>query len=333
VAPDLVEAEPKDGEPDRIGSMREWRLRKTPTGDKAWFADALDMTAPEPTYAILDAKGNDVSAIFGVDGWPSAWRYADGAPALPYVVYHAQRTGDRLWEPYEGIELVEASLDLAVLHMMMVHTFRDASWPQRWAVDVEVEGGTLHDSTTGPRTEVVTDPASLLMLRRRADTESQPMIGQWQTGGDVATMEEVISNLVARVAQDAGVPPSDVQRLGGTARSGVAISLTNEGKRAAQRRYASTFRTSDEELAALVAVLVSRSSGASLPESGYEVIYREVPLSPEELRARREHALTMLEAGLMSRAEAYRETHPGISEAEAERAIARLAVPEPGAGT
>jgi hypothetical protein len=159
------------------------------------------------------------------------------------------------------------------------------------------------------------------------------MIGQWQTGGDVATMEEVISNLVARVAQDAGVPPSDVQRLGGTARSGVAISLTNEGKRAAQRRYASTFRTSDEELAALVAVLVSRSSGASLPESGYEVIYREVPLSPEELRARREHALTMLEAGLMSRAEAYRETHPGISEAEAERAIARLAVPEPGAGT
>jgi hypothetical protein len=138
-------------------------------------------------------------------------------------------------------------------------------------------------------------------------------------------MEETLSNLVARVAQDAGVPPSDVQRLGGTARSGVAISLTNEGKRAAQRRFAETFRAADEQLVSIVASMLGRSMSVALPERGYEVMYREIPLSPDELRARREHALAMVQAGLMSRAEAYRETHPGVTLERARREVEMLA--------
>jgi hypothetical protein len=43
------------------------------------------------------------------------------------------------------------------------------------------------------------------------------------------------------------------------------------------------------------------------------VLYHELPLSPDERRARREDAIAMLEAGLISRADAYRELHPGVS--------------------
>lgn len=333
VPPDIVTAAPMPGAPDQLGAIGERRIRTLPGGSPEWFVDFLDVRDPAaPIYRIENPNGVDFSQQFGVDGWPDLWRAADRTPKLPYILYHAQRTGDRLWEPYEGIELVEGSLDLAVMHMMLVHTFRDASWPQRWAVDVEIAGAEIVDTGTGRRSEVVTDPAALLMMSRREGAESQPMIGQWQPGGDVAVMEEVLSNLIARVAQDAGVPPSDVQRLGGTARSGVAISLTNEGKRAAQRRFASTFREGDTALVSLAAMMINRKTGAGLPEDGYEVVYREIPLSPDELKARREHALAMVQAGLMSMAEAYRETHAGMSLAQAAREVAALTAPTPDGG-
>lgn len=328
VPPDVVTAHAMPGAPDQLGGVHERRVRTPPGGKPGWYVDILDVRDPSaPVYQITDVDGLDFSAVFGVSGWPDLWRNTAGTPIIPYILYHAQRTGDRLWEPYEGIELVESSLDFAVMYMMIVHTFRDASWPQRYAVDVEVAGAEIVDTGGGRRSEVVTDPSALLMMRRIEGAESQPMIGQWQPGGDVAMMEEVLSNMIARAAQDAGVPPSDVQRLGGTARSGVAISLTNEGKRAAQRRFSSTFREGDTKLVALAATLINRHTGAGLPESDYEVVYREIPLSPDELKARREHALAMVQAGLMSPAEAYRETHAGMSLEQAAREVAKLTGP------
>jgi hypothetical protein len=127
-----------------------------------------------------------------------------------------------------------------------------------------------------------------------------------------------------RLATEAGIPPADVQRMGATARSGVAISLTNEGKRAQQRRYASTFRDSDERLLRLSAILINRATGSDLPEGGYSVVYREIPLSPGELEARRKHALELHAAGLLSRVDAYIEMHPGMTADGARQALAAI---------
>jgi hypothetical protein len=71
------------------------------------------------------------------------------------------------------------------------------------------------------------------------------------------------------------------------------------------------FRASDEALVSLSAVLFNRwteanSAAANYPEGGYSVLYREIPLSPSEMDARRKHVLEMRSAGLMTDVEALR---------------------------
>ena len=140
---------------------------------------------------------------------------------------------------------------------------------------------------------------------------SQAMLGQYQAGADVEKLEAVIAAVAHRLATDAGLSPSELQRTSGSARSGYAISLSQEGKRQAQRRYIMQFRASDEALVSLSAVLFNRwteanSEPSNYPEGGFSVIYREIPLSPQEMEARRKHVLEMLAAGLMSEVDALR---------------------------
>ena len=348
VTPDFVRAYAKMDDPTNPVALLEYRLRRLPPAapgapsELAWTVDRFDIADPEsPVYAIhaVDSDGRlgeDLSAAylggdFSGDAYP--FRRTSGRPFLPYQIYHATGGGQHLFHPYDGQELVEASLDLSVLHQMVVHTFRDASWPQRYVVNVQPAGVSIVETTGGARSEVITDPASLIQFESIPDSEGQgqPMIGQFSAGGDPGKMEETLSNMAARVASDAGVPPSDVQRLGGTARSGAAISLTNEGKRKAQRKYASVFRASDERLVGICAAMYNRATGARdgarYIEGGYRVLYHELPLSPDERKARREDVLAMLEAGLVSRVGAYMELHPGVTAAQATRAIGEIDAP------
>jgi len=327
---DLVLAQALPAEPSKPAIIREYRLRVDPeTGDEIWTVECLSIVG-EPYYRIHRAEGSDLGEdltehylgrAFEGDAYP--YRYADGTPFLPYVLYHAERVGDRMFDPYRLSELAEGSLDAAVLHQMLMHTYRQASWPQRWVANLEPASMDVTGQPGQVRREIVTDPATLLVLRQARDLEDagQPMVGQWDPGGDVATLEETLSNIVARLAQEAGVPASDIQRLGGTARSGVAISLTNEGKRAAQRAYRNAFRVADEELIGKTAALLNRSMGLDLPESGYRVVYGQVPLSPDEIKARREDVFELLERGMISRVGAYARLNPGISRTQAARAL------------
>ena len=164
-----------------------------------------------------------------------------------------------------------------------------------------------------------------MLLLESLEEGIQPQIGQWSASADVESMIRAIDAYAVRLAQDAGVPPSDLQRLGGTARSGYAISLSNEGKRAQQRRYRPQFAYYDAQLVALAAVLVNRATGSSYPEQGYSVIHKEIPLSPQELKERRADILELIEAGLLDRVDAYLELNPGISRSEAASDLARIA--------
>ena len=154
--------------------------------------------------------------------------------------------------------------------------------------------------------------------------EQQPVIGQWQAGADVASLEATIAAFANRLAQDAGVSPADIQRMGGTARSGYAIQLSNEGKREAQRSYAQSFRASDEQLVMTAAILLNRVLGTQYPEGGYSVQYRSIPLSGAELDARRKHALELLDAGLMTRVEALRLFDDSLTEQDAAAMLAEI---------
>jgi hypothetical protein len=331
VTPDFVRAYATMDDPRQPVALIEYRLRRLPPRELGgprelgWTADHYDVSDPErPVYMIhlvdengklkLDVTDYYLGGRFEGDAYP--FRRSSGRPFIPFALYQ------------------EASLDLSVLHQMVVHTFRDASWPQRYVVNLQPAGVSVVETTDGARAEVVTDPASLIQFESIPDNEGvgQPMIGQFSAGGDPGKMEETLANMAARVASDAGVPPSDIQRLGGTARSGAAISLTNEGKRKAQRKYANVFRDSDERLVAMCAAMFNRATGAPegrrYVEGGYRVLYHELPLSPEERRARREDVIAMLEAGLLSPVGAYMELHPGVTKAQATRAILEIRDPD-----
>ena len=342
VSPDMVVAEADPQRPTIPLAVAEIRLRSI-DGEAVWAWDVLDIRDPAfPRYEVRKANegggfGEDVTVqVLGVnDGkknpadpeWSGAnypyRRTSNDAPILPGVLYHASQYGDRIFDPYFGVELYEGSLSLSVYYSFLAHCLRDASFPQRYAIGVRVAGTEMTDGLTrGARVEVVTDPTTILMLD--AATESQPTVGQFQAGADVATLESTISAIAHRLATDAGLSQTDIQRTSGSAKSGYAISLSNEGKRMAQRRYVVQFRGTDEELVAKSAILFNRATGSAFPEGGYSVLYREVPLSPEELDARRKHAMEMLEAGLMDRVEALR-LFGNLSEPDA---IAKLALIE-----
>lgn len=332
VPPDVVIARADPMQPDVPVAIDEIRPRLL-AGGWAWCIDRLSVEDPEaPVYQVLRVDEHlevveDVSAdVLGADMSGAAYPYRtrEGRPVLPYVLYHAARPGDRLWDPWAMAELVEGTLDVAVIDQMIVHVIRDASWPQRWALGARPVGLGVVSDPSAPRAEVVTDPATLLMLEATADAQGQPQVGQWQPGGDPVALEEALTARITRIATEAGIPPSDVQRMGATARSGVAISLTNEGKRAQQRRYAAVFRDADERLLRVSAILLNRATNNDLPESGYGIVYREVPLSPAELEARRKHALELVQAGLMSKVEAYIEMHPGMTPEAARQELAAI---------
>jgi len=328
VPPDMVLCESHQSYPDRPVKICELRARSI-GGAVAWTWDVYDISDPQnPSYRVLlddksgEPNGADITeeilgrTFVGEDYW---YRRADGTPVLPWVLYHAQRRSDRLWDTYEGIEVVEGTVNLAIAYSYLFHALRDASWAQRWLVNLRPAGLGVDTTSLGARAEVTTDPATVLLLESTADAAEggQPMVGQWSSPSDVEGMERAISAMANRLAQDAGIPPSDIQRMGGTARSGYAISLSNDGKRVAQRRFAPQFQDHDRNLLGLSALMVNRATGSALPEDGYAVVYSQIPLSPSEIKERRANVLELLEAKLIDRVSAYMEVHPGLTEAQA----------------
>lgn len=325
ISPDLMLAYADPSNPDRPVKIMEARLKQS-----GWCWVVLDISDPEqPRYEVRavnpgapDGLGEDLSPLYlgeqplSGDAYP--YRYSDGRPFIPGTLYHAAMNGDRLWDPYEGIEVVEGSLNAAVGWSFWFHCLRSASWPQRYMAGVVPRGARAVDSSTAKRHEVIADPATVLLLEHDgSDHASQAVIGQWGPAAEVGELAEALSQFEARVAEFADVSPSDVQRLGGTARSGYAIALTNQGKRDAQQRMEPVFRRADEELLSKTAAVLNRSTGAGLPEDGYRLAYHAVPRSPQEIREEREHVLALLDRGLISPVRAYAQLH-GVDERTAE---------------
>ena len=181
-------------------------------------------------------------------------------------------------------------------------------------------------STNRARNAITTDPASILLFS--ATDELQPQLGQFTAGADVAKMLEAIASYEQRVAEFGGISPADLQRLGGTARSGYAISISNEGKRAAQRKYTDQFRAADLQLLGVCAKLINMAKGTNEPEEGHTIRYQSIPLSQQEKETQRKDMVEKIQAGIMSKVDAYMELHPGISRARAVQELHRIRVEE-----
>ena len=324
VTPDMVTAEPDVDEPDRPVKITEYRLRMV-DDEYEWTRDVCSIE-DVPYFRILSADGDeDLSGRFlGVDGglvgdaYPY---YCDGVPCLPYTLYHAERSG-HLFAPYFGTELVTGSLIVGVLWTFWRHCVRDSSWPQRYAVGVRPAGG-LATATNENMAYIPTDPASLLNFEPSSD--ANPVIGQFQAGSDPVALGEAIRAYAADLSMDFGISETDLARLGGSPRSGYAISLSREGVRNAQRRAEPQFRRGDLESLGKIAAMWNRETGSNLPETGWNIAYPGAPLSPEEKTQAVAEWKTLSELGVASAVDLYMMIH-NTSRETALRELDRIAL-------
>jgi hypothetical protein len=285
--------------------VREATYREHPLHGPGWYWDVYDVTDPSNgSYRIMSANLEDDETSAFIDGVAAVgdrYPYLDsnGRARLPYVLYHASRTG-QLWDAFFGAEIVDGTLQAGVHYSHLAHAMRAAGHPQRGII-----GGRIVSSAvgTGPgaRHEAATDPAFVVMVEADPEFEGTPVTFQWGPGADIGAMSEAIQQYERRVASFAGIDGSDFVRMSGDPRSGYALLISRDGKRLASKQFEPVLQWSDTQLAELVAVLVNGNDKTQrgIAEDGYGVSYQALPLSADERRGVREEVDWLLEKGFI----------------------------------
>lgn len=325
VFPDMISAFAPTNDPMQPNYIEEYRLRMIDKNAK-WTLDLYDLRNPnKPTYEIytIDAAGhrleNITKKILGsnMSGRNYPYRDSQNKPFLPFVAYHSAITG-RLFSAFDNAEITAGSLSASMQYTFYTHMLIDCSHPQRYLVSLQPAGMDVYEGDSNARRAAIsTDPASILCFVADPDTQTQPMVGQFQPGGDPLRLLEAITIYERRLAVYSGISPADIQKSSGDPRSGMAISLSQSAKREAQRRYAPIFRYSDIHNLEISAKLANRFLNMNLPESGYRIKYQSIPLTPEERKAQREDLAQKIQLGLIGPIEAIKELHPDFDDDEA----------------
>lgn len=255
VYPDLVVGVPDPLQPDQPIELREYRIR-TVGREPQWVVDVYRVGQPMKVETI---RGDELRGL------------GDGREGIPHVLYHAAMTG-ALWDPFEEQELYWGTLSVAVQWTFYLHVLQDASWPQRYSIDVAWGPASPEGTGAAARSAIVTDPSTVLQGTRR-EIETQPIVGQWQSGGNPTEIAQGIQGYERRMAAYLDLDPADAARVSGDPRSGYALEISATAKQAAQQRYAPVFRFADERLCERVAEELNRVGNLGLPLDGWRVRY------------------------------------------------------------
>ncbi len=304
-----------------------------------WDHVSIDTTDGQvPIYALVDQAGEPVpnppiGGPYVGEAYPYRWTQpkpddaaATGKPFLPYVVYHASDTG-KLWDSESMLELIEGTYNSAVYWSCFGHVVRQSSWQQRYTIDLTVASAVATDEDEdeesvddagGTRSEVVTDPASILQLFSTPDAQGQPSVGTFAAPSDPLALVEAVERNDRRLTSYMGINGADQMKMSGDPRSGYAVAVSRDSQRDIQRSGEPTFMRADLEVLEKSAALLNRAGLGPFPESGYRIRYNGIPLSAEERDALRRDVIEKLNARLISPVQAYLTLNPGSSVKEAE---------------
>lgn len=328
VYPDMVLAESFPYDPTRPAVIHEYR--QEPALGGAWVRDTWSIRNPSAPYRIItratSAREDVTEEVLGSrpEGDAYLWRWSDGRPFIPAVVYHAERT-PFLFDPFAYSEIVEGALNIGVLLTYYGHIVRNAAWSQRVGIDIEPIGANAAQS--GERSEIVTDPATI-MLVRTAENGTNPQLLSLGTPVDPETILRSIGSYERRILNIAGFTAPDVTKQSADIRSGYSLAVARESIRAQQAKYESTFEPADIELMRKSAAVLTRFGGVTVSddEELYDITYRGLPMSPGEQKARIEAIQAEQAAGQLGPVSAFIAAHPGTCEEEAIAALAAVAV-------
>lgn len=331
VTADQVIAEAPPDDPGRPWMIQQLRFYDVPDMGGRWCWEAFDIRdLEEPRYQIFvwgtgkHDRGEDVTARLVDDAADYPWRYADDRPFLPFALYHAERPSG-LWDPHKWCELVDGALDLAVAATHFQHLLLRGSYSLKYALNAFVAGTRSKETAAGQRSAIPTDPTSLLHLEGDAPPGQQASIGEWGPPTSLVEYIEALQAYERMISNVAGVDASHILKESSDAWSGAALTISRDGKREAQRVYGPQFQVVDEELLGKAAAICNVQTGSDLPEDGYRVQHKSLPLSGKELRELREHHSQMIAEGRMSTIDALQAEHPGMTRTEAVLMLQRIA--------
>lgn len=293
VFPDVCHVVLDPIEPKRLRVFAEARLRDEPSDGGAvcrWFWDVIEVTSAGGVYKVVrDVDGmpsedpaDDMSAVFLTDDMGrrapqgglrgDLFPFGGNDPFMPAVLFHGAKT-HAAWDPFEWIEIYEGTLNLGVYWSFWGHILRACSWPQRYAAGITVRATGTRGRQTTTRLETVTDPSLLAMFDVDPDFEGQPLIGQFQAGGDPVAFADAITKYENRLMGFAGISSSDVQRVSGDPRSGYALAISRKAKMESSQRLAPVFDVSTAELLNVSARLLNLWAAVArltlLPDTGW----------------------------------------------------------------
>ena len=331
------EEHPQD--PGQFGLLYRARRRDVWTGEgdrkiAVWAWDVWDVREPDedadpsspeaqrPSFRILsEDRKTDLTRQF-VD--PEEWRGprfpyrdSDGAPVVPAVLYHSEPHSS-LWNPWANSEVVFGTLQDALNWTSTNHAFMRASWAQRYIGGGSVRGSVTRTKDGEKVAVVVEDPATATQIR--SDGDGSLVIGQWGAAVDIDKAERFARNYGLRLSVHFGLSPADVSFESRGPASGVALTVSREGLRDVQKRYAPLFREADLLLLSKASAVLA-AHGVKVPAEDYSIEYAAVELAPAERKLKLENIREELEMGLITKVEAVMELNPGISEDEAKRRL------------
>lgn len=337
VPPDLLIAQGHANDPTVPTIIEEYRPRVL-DGKQVWTRDVLDISGKVPAYRVelleQDKKPRNITkrvlgtnpkkgskGLWSGKGYPYTWT-AGGTPYIPGTLYHANPGKWRTWDPRWGFELVEATLRTVAYWTFWGFNVMDASWPQRYGLDVKGAGGVKLDAKNS-RATVDSDATAIMLFKSIG--EGGGSLGNFPAGADPKDLGEAIRAYAADAVSAYGINPADAQRVSADPRSGYAISLSRSTVREQQDKQIPIFKPFDAELLAKTAATWNRLGGmdAQLPETGWEMNYTGLPLTAQERAQALAEWSNEAKQGVASKVDLHMRIHR-VGREEAKEAMRRL---------
>lgn len=297
VTPDYICAKAADRDPNKLVRIEEL-VKKEYMEEDIWVWECWDIEYIPQLRIYSQDKSEDLTEYFV--GTQFEYPYINpitGEAFLPYVIYHAQDKGE-VFDACGWHELVYGTLELALLWSFFIHVVKDASWAQKYGVDVSLAG--LSPSESGKRQTISTDPASILMFTSK--DERTGGLSSFQNSVDIKGLSDSILEYAQTVIKNIGLGSTQSQQI--SSQSGIAIQLTQDVLRQQTKRFINGFEAGDIEMLSkvgLISNLFASENVPLLPIDSYKIRYPGLSLSQGEISEILNYYTPLIEMGVKSK--------------------------------